>query len=194
MSVKATTTVSIAPASTSARSSSSVSTARHYRGTGSGVADGRHPRYRRGNPYEEESHELAGPSDPRPRRGRAHAPPARLCAGALPRDGRVLELRDLVHDHLDPRRLPDVLLHRVQLGRPDRGDLGLADRRLLRRADRTRDGGGGVVDADGRGDLLLVLEARLAGVGLVLGLVQPDRADRRDGRDRLRRRDVLDVP
>ena len=33
-------------------------------------------------------------------------------------DGRVPELRDLVHDHLDPRGLPDVVLRRVRARRP----------------------------------------------------------------------------
>src|SRR6266404_3009531 len=42
---------------------------------------------------------------------------ARLRPGALSRDGRVLELRHLVHDHLDPRRLPDVVLHRLPVRR-----------------------------------------------------------------------------
>ena len=36
-----------------------------------------------------------------------------LRAGALPRDGRVPELRDLVHDHLDPRGVPDVVRRRA---------------------------------------------------------------------------------
>ncbi len=76
--------------------------------------------------------------------------------------------------------------------RPGRDHLGLAHRRLLRPARRARDGRSRVGDADGRRDLLLVVEARIAGLGLVLGLVQPDRPDRRDGGDRLRRRRLLD--
>ncbi len=40
--------------------------------------------------------------------------------------------------------------------------------------------------------LLLGLEARKPGLGLVHGLVQPHRADRRDRRDRLRPRDLRD--
>ena len=39
-------------------------------------------------------------------------------------DGRVPELRDLVHDHLDPRGLPDVVLRRFRARRPRRGDRG----------------------------------------------------------------------
>ena len=65
-------------------------------------------------------------------RRRAAAAQARLRPGALPGDGRLRQLRDLVHDHLDPRGLPHVLFHRVQQRRPGRGHLGLAaGRRLL---------------------------------------------------------------
>src|SRR5262245_35301533 len=53
-------------------------------------------------------------SRPPPDRGREGPAPPRLRAGAVPRDGRVPELRDLVHDHLDPRGVPDLVLHRVR--------------------------------------------------------------------------------
>ena len=52
---------------------------------------------------------------------------------------------------------------------------------------RARDGGDRVVVSDGRRPLLLGVEARKPGLGLVHGLVQPDRPDRRHRRDRLRR-------
>ena len=51
------------------------------------------------------------------------------------------ELRDLVHDHLDPRGLPDVVLHRVQQRRPDRDLLGMAARRPDEHDRLARDGG-----------------------------------------------------
>src|SRR3954454_1930388 len=44
----------------------------------------------------------AGTEEPRAERGRTAPASARVRAGALPRDGRIPELRDLVHDHLDP--------------------------------------------------------------------------------------------
>ena len=44
-----------------------------------------------------------------------------------------------LHDHLDPRGLPDLVLHRVREWRPDRGHVGLADRRRCsRRSSRSR--------------------------------------------------------
>ena len=110
--------------------------------------------------------------------GRADPPQARLRAGALPRDGRVPELRDQLHDHLDPRRLPDVVLPRVPVGRPGRGHVGLADRRPLHDVRRALDGRDRLDLPDGRRPLLLVVEARQPGVGLVHRLVQPDRPDR----------------
>ena len=74
--------------------------------------------------------ETAPPAGPRQHRDRRADPAqARLRAGALPRHGRVPELRDLVHDHLDPRGLPDVVLRGLRARRPRRGDLGLAARR-----------------------------------------------------------------
>ncbi len=126
------------------------------------------------------------------RRGREDPPQARLRAGALPRDGRLPELRDLLHDHLDPGGMPHVVLHRLRPGRPGRGQLGLAARRRDEHHRLPRDGGDRVGLPDGRRPLLLVLEARQPRLGLVHRLVQPDRPDRRHGRDRLRPGDVRD--
>ena len=53
-----------------------------------------------------------------PRQRPAHAARARVRPGAESQHGRVLELRDLVHDHLDPLRDADALRHRPQLRRP----------------------------------------------------------------------------
>ena len=109
-------------------------------------------------------------------------------------DGRVPELRDLVHDHLDPRGLPDLVLGRVRARRPGRDHVGLAARRRHEHDHRPRDGGDRVVVSDGRRPVLLGLEARQPRLGLGDRLVQPDRPDRRDGVDRLRPRDVRDDP
>jgi len=49
------------------------------------------------------------------RGGRARPRPARLRAAALPRDGRVLQLRDLVLDHLGPDRRRPALRLRARL-------------------------------------------------------------------------------
>ncbi len=196
MSVKATTTVSIAPDSTSAFSSSKPSTeailtfvtsdtlttlvpdARNSadttptlgRADGTGTTCGQLPH----------------------RRGREDPPQARLRAGALPRDGRLPELRDLLHDHLDPGGLPHVVLHRLRPGRRGRGQLGLAARRRDEHHRLPGDGGDRVRLPDGGRALLLGLEARQPRLGLVHGLVQPDRPDRGHGGDRLRPGDVRD--
>ena len=117
----------------------------------------------------------------------------RLRPGAVSRDGRLPELRDQLHDHLDPRRLPDVVLHRVQQRRPDRNHLGLAPRRPDVDDRRARDGGDRLRVPDRGWPLLLGLEARQPGVGLVHRLVQPRRPDRGHRGDRLRPRDLRDV-
>src|SRR4029079_11189827 len=173
MSVNATTTVSIAPDSTSAFSSSKPSTkailtlvpsdtlttlvtdARNSPDTTStlGRADGT------GTTCGQLPH----------RRGRADPPQARLRAGALPRDGRLSELRDLVHDHLDPGGMPHVLLDRVRPGRPRLDHLGLAPRRPDERERRPVDGGDRLGLPDRRRPLLLVLEARERRLGMVPG-------------------------
>ena len=119
-------------------------------------------------------------------RRREHPAQARLRAGALRSMGGFPELRDLVHDHLDPRRLPDVVLHRVPVGRPGRvtwGWLlvgGVLHHRLARHGRDRLD------LSDRRRALLLGVEARQPGLGLVHRLVQPRRADRGHGGDRLR--------
>ncbi len=100
------------------------------------------------------------------------------------------ELRDLVHDHLDPGRLLHDLRPGVEQRRPGRdldrlaGDLDPdPDHRLLHVRARL-----GLPD---RGRHLLVgVEARRRRLGLVHRLVQPDRADRGHRVGRLRRRDV----
>ena len=61
------------------------------------------------------------------RRGRAAARRARLQAGAEPILVGLLELRDLVLDHLDPGRLFHQLRHRLEQRRPGGDRLGLAD-------------------------------------------------------------------
>ena len=64
-----------------------------------------------------------------PRRRHLPAAPAGLRAGAGAAHVRVLQLRGLLHDHLDPVRLPDALRVRHEHRRPRRHRLGLADRR-----------------------------------------------------------------
>ena len=124
-----------------------------------------------------------------PRQGPAHAARARLRPGAHSEHGRLLELRDLVHDHLDPLGDADAVRHRSQLRRPGDGGVRLADRLGLRDHRRARDGGDRVEVPDRRWSLLLGVEDGRPGLGLVHRLVQPDRPDRDHRRDRLRRRD-----
>ena len=114
-----------------------------------------------------------------PERRRAAARRARLQAGAEPRLERVLELRDLVLDHLRPRRL----LHDLRAG---------AARTAARSRSRSRwplicvlilfvafsmsELASAIPDR--RRHLLLGLEARRRRLGLVHRLVQPDRPGR----------------
>ena len=126
-------------------------------------------------------------------RRRAPASQARLRASALPRDGRVLELRHLLHDHLDSRGLLDVVLHRVPVGRPGRDHLGLAARRLHVHHRRARDGRDRLDVPHRRRPLLLGVKARQPRVGLVHRLVQPRRTDRGHCGDRLRRGHLHDL-
>src|SRR5882672_2567286 len=76
---------------------------------------------------------------PEPRRDRLPGHPrpraARLRAATLPRDGRLLELRDLVLDHLGPHRRRAALRLWTQVRRTDRQLGGLAARQ---RADTLR--------------------------------------------------------
>ena len=119
-------------------------------------------------------------------------PQAGLRAGALPRDGRVPQLRHQLHDHLDPRGVPDLVHDRIRARRPRRGDLGLAPRRAHVTIIALGDGRDRLGVPHGGRPLLLGVEAREPGLGLGHGLVQPDRPDRRDGGDRLRPRDLRD--
>ena len=103
------------------------------------------------------------------RRRRADAPQTRLRAGAVPGDRRLPELRHLVHDHLDPGGLPDVVLHRVQQRRPDRHLLGLAARRPDEHDRLARDGGDRLCVPHRRRPGLLVVEAGGAAWGWFTG-------------------------
>src|SRR5687768_6330002 len=128
MSVNATTTVSIAPDSTSARSSSKPSTRASLTPVPSDtlttlVADARNSADTTPNAGRADGTGTTCGQLPH-RRRRADPAQARLRAGALPRDGWLPELRDLVHDHLDPGGLPDLVLHRLRPGRPRCGHLG----------------------------------------------------------------------
>ena len=125
---------------------------------------------------------------PRPRQGPAHAARAGLRPGALAADERVLELRDLVHDHLDPVRDADPVLPGHQLRRSGGGGLRLADRLRLRDHRRARDGRDRLEVPDRGRPLLLGVQDGRRQLGLVHRLVQPDRPDRDHGRHRLRRR------
>ncbi len=128
------------------------------------------------------------------RRGREDPPQARLRAGALPRDGRLPELRDLVHDHLDSGGMPHVVLDCVRPGRPGLDHLGLAPRRPDEHDRRPVDGGDRLGLPDCGRPLLLGVEARQPRLGVVHGLVQPGRPDRGHGCDRLRPRDLQHCP
>ena len=85
--------------------------------------------------------------------------------------------------------LPHVVLPRVSVRRPGRRDLGLDHRRLRHDLRRALDGGDRFDVPDRRRPLLLVVEARQRRLGMVYGLVQPDRPDRDHRRRRLRARD-----
>ena len=120
------------------------------------------------------SHEGTGGPEPRrvaPRR-------ARLQAGAQPLVERLPELRDLLHDHLGPRRLLHDLLPGVEQRRPDRDLVGLADHLGLHPHHRLLHGRARLGVPDRGRHLLVVVEARQPDVGLVHRLVQPARADR----------------
>ena len=123
-------------------------------------------------------------------RRRAAPRRARLQAGAEPGLERVLQLRDLVHDHLDPRRLLHDLRPGLEQRRPDRDLDRLAadldpdpDHRLLHV-------GAGLRLPDRGRHLLVGRQARRPGLGLVHRLVQPDRPGRRRRLGRLRLRDL----
>ncbi len=103
-------------------------------------------------------------------------------------DGRVSELRDQLHDHLDPRGVPDLVQHRLRARRPDVGGLRLAARRPHGDDHLPRHGGDRLRLSDRRRSLLLGVEARQPGLGLGDGVVQPHRPGRGHRGDRLRAR------
>ena len=96
------------------------------------------------------------------------------------------ELRDLVLDHLDPRRLFHELRHGVVLRRPGSDDVGLADRLRVHPRHRALHVRDRLCLSHGGWDLLLGVQARRSRLGLVHRLVQPDRSDRGRGVGRLR--------
>ena len=101
--------------------------------------------------------------------------------GTLTEDGRVLQLRGVVHDHLDPVRVSDRLRRRHAQRRTDRHEHRLAARRRHGHHRRSGDGGSLLQLPHRRRAVLLVGEARRqerAGVELVHGLVQPPRPGR----------------
>ena len=122
--------------------------------------------------------------------GRAAPRRTRLQAGAEPDVERIPELRDLVHDHLGPRRLLHDLLPGVEQRRPGRDLVGLADHLGLHPDHRVLHVRARLGDADRGRDLLLVGQARQPRLGLVHGLVQPARPDRDPRVGRLLRRAV----
>ncbi len=81
---------------------------------------------------------------------RGAAAEARLRPGAAPPDGRVLELRDLVLDHLHPRRRHHLAAARRQRGRRRRGRHRLAGRRRVLADRRAVHGAGRVRVSDRR--------------------------------------------
>src|SRR5439155_25624873 len=111
MSVNAQTTVSIAPRSTSPRSSSSLSIDHNPLGPAGALTAPRSTRVNSPSPTKKECNEHRFPRRP------AAAPPARLRPGALSLDGRLPDLGDLVPDLLNLRRLPNLVLLRVYPGR-----------------------------------------------------------------------------
>ena len=117
---------------------------------------------------------------------------ARVRPGAAERDEDLLQLRGLVHDHLDPVGLPDAVRLRDVHGRAGGDDDRLARRRVLRDPRRARDGRGRVELSDRRWPLLLGGEARArvgrqpGGLELVRRLVQLCRPGGRHRRHRLR--------
>ena len=102
----------------------------------------------------------------------------------------LLELRDLLHDHLRSRGLLHDLRAGVEQRRADRDLVGLADHLRADPAGRVLDGRARVGLSDRGRHLLLGLDARRPEVGLVHGLVQPRRPGRRRRLGGLRLRDV----
>ena len=127
---------------------------------------------------------------PHPEPGRATARRARVQAGTQPELERLPELRDLVHDHLDPGGLLHHLRPGVEQRRPGRDLVGLAAHLDPDPDDRLLHVGARLGVSDGRRHLLVGIEARRSCVGLVHRLVQPDRPGGRPRIGRLRLRDV----
>ena len=206
MSVKRATTVSIAPLSTSAFSSSSVSMAAtlprraftRLQRPPEGVRFAHPPRaeWAAAPPTERREDRMASSAAPPTHLtdDETAAPPPRVQAGALPGDERLQQLLDQLHDHLDPRGLPDLVLPRFPVGRSGRRDLGLDRRRNRYDVRCALDGGDRVDVPDCWRPVLLVVETRERRLGLVHRLVQPHRADRDHRGRRVRPRDLRDGP
>ena len=103
---------------------------------------------------------------------------------------RVLQLRDLVHDHLDPGRVLHHLRSGLEQRRPDRHLVGLAADLLHDPAGRVLHVRAGVGVSDRRRHLLVGERAGRRRLGLVHRLVQPRRPRRGRRVGRLRLRDV----
>ena len=97
-------------------------------------------------------------------------------------DGRVPELRDQLHDHLDPRRMSDLVLHRVQQGGPVAVTWGWLLVGLMSTIVALAMAEIASAYPDRRRPLLLGVEARKPGLGLVHRLVQPRSARSRSPR------------
>ncbi len=113
---------------------------------------------------------------------------ARLQAGAQPLLVRLLELRDLVLDHLDPRRLLHDLLPGLEQRRPGRDLVGLADHLGVHPDHRLHDVRAGLGLPDLGRHLLVGLEDGRARRRLLHRLAQPDRPARGHRLGRVRRR------
>src|ERR1035437_7127729 len=89
--------------------------------------------------------------------GRPRSASPGVCPGTLPDDGRVLQLRHQLLDHLDPDRRGHPVRLRSGLGRPRRKHHRLAARLCLHTVDRSRDGGDRLRLPD-RGRAVLLVE------------------------------------
>ena len=112
----------------------------------------------------------------RPRRAEARR--AWVQAGADSRVELVLQLRDLVHDHLGPGGVLHHLRPGVEQRRPGGDLVGLADHRRAHPDHRLLHVGAGLRLSDGGRPLLVGGQARRAGLGVVHRLVQRHRPGR----------------
>ena len=87
----------------------------------------------------------------------------------------ILELRDLVLDHLDPGRLLHQLRRRLQQRRPDLDLVVVADPRSVHPDHRVHDVRAGLGVPDLGWHLLVGVQARRPGGGLLHRLAEPDR-------------------